>query len=46
MGDYAKPSRAAKIKCIKCNSPVVVTVDEEYVCVNCGEAPIESTAPV
>jgi len=45
MGDYAKPSRAAKIKCIECNSPVVLTVDEEYICVNCGETPIKSAAP-
>ncbi len=41
MGKYAKPSRAAKIKCIECNSPVVTTVDEEYICVNCGGTPIE-----
>ncbi|WP_336339229.1 hypothetical protein [Haloarcula brevis] len=42
MGDYAKQSRASKLKCITCNSPVVVTVDEEYICVDCGDTPIES----
>lgn len=45
MGDYAKQSRAAKIKCIECNSPVVFTVDEEYICVTCGETPIKSVTP-
>lgn len=41
MGDYAKQSRAAQIKCIACNSPVVLTVDKEYICVDCGKTPVQ-----
>lgn len=42
MGRYPKAVRAASIKCIECNSPVVETVDDEYRCVECGESPIQS----
>lgn len=28
------------MKCIECNAPVVPTVDGSYVCVECGESPI------
>lgn len=41
MGRYPKPVRAATLKCIACNAPVVETVDDGYVCVECGESPIE-----
>lgn len=41
MGKYPKAARAASIKCIACNSPVVTTVDDDYVCIECGESPIE-----
>ncbi len=42
MGRYPKAARAATIKCIDCNSPVVTTVDETYVCVKCGDSPIQT----
>ena len=29
------------MKCISCNAPVVETVEDEYVCVDCGDSPIE-----
>lgn len=44
MRRYPKSARSARLKCIDCNAPVVETVDDAFVCVECGEAPIESTA--
>ncbi len=41
MSRYPKSVRAASIKCIACNAPVVQTVDGAYGCVKCGESPIE-----
>jgi predicted RNA-binding Zn-ribbon protein involved in translation (DUF1610 family) len=41
MSRYPRGVRAATLKCIACNAPVVETVDSEYKCVECGEAPIE-----
>lgn len=41
MGRYPRSARRARLKCIDCNAPVVETVDGEYVCVDCGESPIE-----
>lgn len=38
MGRYSKAVRAASIKRIA----VVRTVGDDYVCVECGESPIES----
>jgi predicted RNA-binding Zn-ribbon protein involved in translation (DUF1610 family) len=38
---YPRAIRDARIKCIACNAPVAVTVDGRYVCVECGEAPIQ-----
>jgi predicted RNA-binding Zn-ribbon protein involved in translation (DUF1610 family) len=40
MAGYPRPARSARLKCISCNAPVVETVDEEYVCVDCGGSPI------
>lgn len=40
MDRYPKAARAAVIKCIDCNAPVVETVDQTYVCADCGQAPI------
>lgn len=28
------------MKCLDCNAPLTQTVDEGFVCVNCGESPI------
>jgi len=36
--------RAANIKCISCNAPVIETVDEEYICLDCGTSPIQSSS--
>lgn len=41
MGRYPQSVRSARLKCIDCNAPVVETVENEYVCVACGETPIE-----
>ncbi|WP_225741210.1 hypothetical protein [Halorussus halophilus] len=30
------------MKCIECNAPVVETVDGEYACVSCGNAPLSA----
>ncbi len=42
MGRYPRKSRAARVKCIECNAPVVETVDGEYACVSCGNAPLSA----
>jgi len=44
MGRYPKAARAATIKCIDCNSPVVTTVEKTYVCVECGESPVQTSS--
>jgi DNA-directed RNA polymerase subunit RPC12/RpoP len=41
MSRYPRAARNAAIKCIACNAPVTETVDNEYVCVECGSAPIQ-----
>lgn len=41
MGRYPRGARAAAMKCIACNAPVVRTIDDEYACVECGGSPIE-----
>lgn len=41
MSRYPRTARDAAVKCIGCNAPVVVTVDGRYVCVECGESPIQ-----
>ena len=40
MSRYPKSIRDAAIKCIDCNAPVAITVDDRYVCVDCGTAPV------
>jgi len=30
------------LKCIECNAPVVETVDDSYVCVDCGSEPLSA----
>lgn len=40
MGSYPRPVRDAAIKCIPCNAPVVRTVDDDFVCVECGVRPV------
>jgi predicted RNA-binding Zn-ribbon protein involved in translation (DUF1610 family) len=40
MSRYPKAVRAARMKCIDCNAPVVGTVGGRYVCVECGRQPI------
>lgn len=42
MGRYPKSVRAAAIKCLSCNAPVVETVSERYVCIECGESPVQT----
>lgn len=46
MGRYPRTVRAAVVKCIGCNAPVVITVEGQYVCVECGESPIKSRESV
>jgi predicted RNA-binding Zn-ribbon protein involved in translation (DUF1610 family) len=41
MSRYPRAARNAAIKCIPCNAPVTETADGEYVCVSCGNAPIQ-----
>lgn len=41
MGRFPRRARAAQIKCIDCNAPVCHTTEGHYVCVECGESPIE-----
>ena len=44
MARYPKSVRAAAIKCISCNAPVVETVEGSYACVGCGDSPITVAA--
>lgn len=37
---YPSPVNQAKVKCISCNSPAVEVDSGNYVCVDCGQAPI------
>jgi Zn finger protein HypA/HybF involved in hydrogenase expression len=36
MSRYPRAVRDAKIKCLECNAPVAETIDERFVCVDCG----------
>ena len=40
MSRYPRQARSARIKCIACNAPVVETVGDGYVCVDCGNSPV------
>lgn len=42
MSRYPRRVRAAAIKCIPCNAPVVQTTEDEYVCVKCGISPVRA----
>lgn len=42
MTRYPRSARSARIKCIACNAPVVETVGNSYVCVDCGNSPVVS----
>jgi predicted RNA-binding Zn-ribbon protein involved in translation (DUF1610 family) len=37
---HPPPARSARIRCIECKAPVVRTVDDRFVCVDCGHSPI------
>lgn len=36
MGRYPRSVRSARVKCIDCNAPAAETIDENYICVECG----------
>lgn len=40
MSRFPREVRNARIKCINCNAPVVQTVDDEFVCISCGDSPL------
>ena len=42
MGRYPRSARAAAIKCLYCNAPAVKTISEQYVCIECGESPVQT----
>ena len=42
MSRYPRTVRDSAIKCIGCNAPVAQTVDDRYVCVECGESPVQN----
>jgi len=42
MGRYPRGVRSARVKCIQCNAPAAETVDNSYVCVECGKKIFES----
>ena len=46
MTRYPRAVRNAALKCISCNAPVTRTVDKRYVCVECGNSPLEPKATV
>jgi glycosyltransferase involved in cell wall biosynthesis/predicted RNA-binding Zn-ribbon protein involved in translation (DUF1610 family) len=41
MSRYPRSARNAALKCIPCGAPLVETTDERFVCVECGETPVE-----
>ena len=41
MSRYPRAARNARVKCIECNAPVVETTDGGFVCVDCGDSPIQ-----
>lgn len=43
MSRYPTEVRQAAVKCISCNAPVVQTIDGTYVCVECGESPVQTS---
>ncbi len=45
VSSYPRAARQSRVKCISCNAPVVQTVDDRYVCVECGSAPVEIKEP-
>lgn len=42
MSRYPREARNARLKCVSCNAPVVKTADRDYVCVDCGDEPIDT----
>ncbi len=40
MGRYPRPARSSRVKCIDCHAPATETIDDEYVCVECGASVI------
>jgi predicted RNA-binding Zn-ribbon protein involved in translation (DUF1610 family) len=40
MGRYPRPVRSARVKCVNCNAPAAETINEEFVCAECGETVI------
>lgn len=43
MARYPRAARSARIKCVSCNAPAVETVEDRYVCVECGDSPVAAT---
>jgi len=41
MSRYPRNARNSQLKCIDCNAPVVKTTDAEFICVDCGTAPVQ-----
>lgn len=37
MNRYPRSVQDARFKCISCNAPVTITVDDRYVCIECGQ---------
>lgn len=44
MSRYPREARSARIKCISCNAPVIETVEQDFVCIECGKSPIAPAA--
>jgi DNA-directed RNA polymerase subunit RPC12/RpoP len=40
MARYPRTVRDAVFKCIPCNAPITRTIDNRYVCVDCGQSPL------
>jgi LSD1 subclass zinc finger protein len=43
MSRYPRGARGSRIKCIECNAPTTETVDNDFVCVECGRNVIAQT---
>ncbi|SEG67844.1 hypothetical protein [Halobellus limi] len=42
MARYPRTVRSARVKCIDCNAPAAETIEETYVCVECGSAVVSA----
>jgi len=38
MSRYPRAVRKTRVKCVDCNAPAAETIENDYICVECGTA--------